>query len=169
MDSRSGRENHAVGYVVSLNLHRRHLSESQRAMVAAKLATLERGDNQHSPIGETSQAKAAELLNVGKRSVERARAVLNSGTAELIHAVEASKVKVSVAADIATLPADKQREIVSRCDPKIILEESVKVRAERARIRRAERDAKLISLSYAPFPKDRKYPIILADPPATGG
>jgi hypothetical protein len=68
-----------VSYVISLNLRRRHLDESQRAMVAAKLATLKRGDNQHSPIGETSQAKAAELLNVGKRSVERAAEVRDRG------------------------------------------------------------------------------------------
>src|SRR5436190_18430105 len=91
-----------VSYVISLNLKRRHLSESQRAMVAAKLATLKRGDNQHSPIGETSQARAAELLNVGKRSVERAADVREHGAPELIRAVETDEVSVSAAADIAS-------------------------------------------------------------------
>src|SRR5262249_13857461 len=77
-----------LAFIVSLNLTRRHLNESQRAMVAAKLATLRRGDNQHSPIGETSQARAAEILNVGKRSVERAAEVCDHGAPELIRAVE---------------------------------------------------------------------------------
>ena len=46
-------------------------------MVAAKLATLKLGDNQHSeglPIGRSS-----ELLNVGERSVARAREVTHVG------------------------------------------------------------------------------------------
>jgi hypothetical protein len=33
-----------LGFVVSLNLRRRHLNESQHAMVAAKLANMERGN-----------------------------------------------------------------------------------------------------------------------------
>ena len=66
-------------FVVSLNLQRRHLDTSQRAMVAAKLAILPKAANQHSPNGEPSktQADAAEMLNVGKRSVELARKVLD--------------------------------------------------------------------------------------------
>ena len=154
-----------VGYVISLNLRRRHLDESQRSMVAAKLATLKRGDNQHSPIGETSQAKAAELLNVGKRSVERAAAVRDRGVPELVHAVEQGRVAVSVAADIAAQPTDQQRVIVARGE-KEILRVAAKIRARRAETRRAERVAMLIAASNAnaPLPK-RRFPVILADPP----
>ena len=62
-----------VSYVVSLNLRRRHLNESQRAMVAAKLASLKLGDNQHSK--GPSIEEASRLLNVGHASVERAKTV----------------------------------------------------------------------------------------------
>jgi N6-adenosine-specific RNA methylase IME4 len=155
-------------YVISVNLKRRHLNESQRAMVAAKLATLRRGDNQHSPIGETSQAKAASLLNVGKRSVERASEVRDHGAPELVHAVEHGDVSVSAAADVASLPIQRQCEIVARGE-KEILRAAAEIRRNRAGGRYAEHAAKLIAISNsnAPLPKDRKYPIILADPPWT--
>lgn len=107
-------------FVISKNLRRRHLSESQRGMIAARLATMRRGDNQHSPIGETSQARAAELLNVGKRTVERAGEVREHGTSELIAAVEAGDVSVSAAADVATLPEAEQRLIVARGESHIV-------------------------------------------------
>jgi ParB-like nuclease domain len=55
-----------LGYVISLNLRRRHLDESQRAMVAGKLANLRDGQRKSAPpIGEgaVSQSDAAALLN----------------------------------------------------------------------------------------------------------
>jgi hypothetical protein len=43
-------------------------------MVATRIATLQQGARTDlSPIGEKSQQEAADLLDVGKRSVERAR------------------------------------------------------------------------------------------------
>jgi hypothetical protein len=62
-----------LAFVVSANLMRRHLNESQRAMVAAKLANIKFGDNQYSKEGSSigepsiSQAASAKMLNVGKR------------------------------------------------------------------------------------------------------
>jgi hypothetical protein len=65
--------------MLSMNLQRRRLNDSQCAIFASRIATLRRGDNQRSPIGETSQADAADLLNVGKGSVEPARVVHEQG------------------------------------------------------------------------------------------
>jgi hypothetical protein len=64
-------------------------SSFERAMVAARIATLPRGARTDlSPIGEKSQSQAAELLSISKRSVERAREVLDGAVPELIQAVE---------------------------------------------------------------------------------
>jgi hypothetical protein len=61
-----------LGYVISLNLTRRHLDASQRATVAAKIATLQHGANQHQKsigkfAGPPTQGQAAEMLNVSER------------------------------------------------------------------------------------------------------
>jgi N6-adenosine-specific RNA methylase IME4/ParB-like chromosome segregation protein Spo0J len=153
-----------VAYVISLNLRRRHLNESQRAMVAAKLATLKLGDNQHSkglPIG-----RGSELLNVGERSVARAREVREHGAPELVAAVERGAVSVSAAADIATQPVDEQREIVARGEREI-LEAAKTIRGRRAEQRRTERIERLLvtTRQNAPLPSDRRYSVIYADPP----
>ena len=91
-----------LSFVISLNLFRRHLNESQRAMVAAKLAELEQGANQHRSIDLPSQAQAAEMLNVSRPSVQRARKIRESGDEKLIADVESGKVTVSAAATVAS-------------------------------------------------------------------
>jgi N6-adenosine-specific RNA methylase IME4 len=153
-----------LGYVISLNLKRRHLDESQRAMVAARLATLKLGANQHSeglPIG-----RASELLHVGERTVARAREVQEHGAPELVQAVERGTVKVSVAADIATETPERQREIVARGEDQI-LAAAKEIRARRAGQSHAARIEKLAKIAEGnrAIPTGRRFPVILADPP----
>jgi ParB-like chromosome segregation protein Spo0J len=100
-----------VGFVLSLNLHRRHLNESRRAMVAAKLANVKVGTNQHTKEKGTSIEGAAGLLNVGRASVERALKVLNTAIPELAAAVTRGEVSVSAAADAAKLPTAAQEAL----------------------------------------------------------
>jgi ParB-like chromosome segregation protein Spo0J len=101
-------------WVLSVNLHRRHLTESQRAMVAAKLATLKRGANQHSKedaqICAPSMEQAADMLSVGKRSVTNAKQVLESGSKEMIEAVEQGDLAVSFAANVVAEEPDKKTQ-----------------------------------------------------------
>lgn len=97
-----------------MNLHRRHLTESQRAMAAAKIATATHGGDRKSDqaanlpldIPHVSQAKAAELLNVSERTVRAAKAVQANGTPELIEAVDAGEVTVSATSPDPDRPQD---------------------------------------------------------------
>lgn len=108
-------------FVISKNLKRRHLDESQRAYVAAKLANLSHGGSRADQAAnlplETAapaaitQAQAATLLNVSERSVRAAKAVQDNGTAELQRAVEQGQLPVSSAAQAASLDEGKQRKI----------------------------------------------------------
>lgn len=162
-----GDESGLVGFVVSLNLHRRHLDESQRSMVAARLATLPKGANQHASIDAPSQAQAADLLNVSRPSVQRAREVLVNGAPELVAAVERGEVSVSAAASVAEMPKEAQAEIVARGEREI-LEAAKAIRTKKAEERRAERVEKIVEISKGNASLGQiaeRYPVIYADPP----
>ena len=67
-----------ISYMISLNLRRRHLDESQRALVAARLEQLKHGGDRKSEDQDANwhldREDAASLLNVGVRSVARCEA-----------------------------------------------------------------------------------------------
>ena len=90
------------GRFVSLNLNRRHLSESQRAMVAANLANLsngQRSDYQAAQIcAPVTQDDAAEMLQVSRRSVQTAAKVERTAPAEVVEAVKAGNISLNMAA-----------------------------------------------------------------------
>jgi hypothetical protein len=99
-------------FVISQNVNRRHLNESQRAIIAAELANGKHGgDRSKGPIDTLTEEGAAKLLNVGEASVKRAKKVL-SGAPALGDAVRKGLVKVSAAQKFAE--SDKQDELLKK-------------------------------------------------------
>ena len=106
-----------IGFVLSANLHRRHLNESQRAMVAAKLTDLEKGANQHTKGEGVSIDTASKLLNVGRASIFRAKKILATGDPALVTAVEKGNVSVSAAANEASKKDGKKSKQTKHREP----------------------------------------------------
>ena len=91
-------------FVLSLNLHRRHLDESQRAMVAARVANLSIGrplENRKICLFSVSQSDAAQMLQVSDRTVRHAKRVLDAGSDALTDAVQRGEALVSTASAVA--------------------------------------------------------------------
>jgi ParB-like chromosome segregation protein Spo0J len=100
-----GNDEEALALAISMNVVRRHLSQSQLAMVAADLSGLQPG--QHGDQGQALPiGRAAAKLNVGERTVARARKV-KENSPELAAKVRAGEVTVSAA--VAQLEAPPTR------------------------------------------------------------
>lgn len=100
-----------IAFVLSANLHRRHLDEGQRALIATELAKLGKGQraDQMGTRAHLTQAQAAKALNVSPRSVKKARKVRAAGSPELVSAVERGETSLDaayrqIASPIATTP-----------------------------------------------------------------
>ena len=82
-------------FVISQNVQRRHLNESQRAIIAAEIANLQKGANQHTIVGSSIDLPtAAKMLNVGEASVKRARKVFDKAAPEIVEQIRQGKTRV---------------------------------------------------------------------------
>jgi ParB-like chromosome segregation protein Spo0J len=121
-----------VAYVLSLNLHRRHLTPSQVAMVGGRARDLydeaakeRQKEHGHTAPGKTrntggnvttsdsSKARDAvgKAVGVSGSLIDRATKVLKEGTPELIQAVDSGNMSVSRAAEVAELEPEEQAEV----------------------------------------------------------
>jgi N6-adenosine-specific RNA methylase IME4 len=167
-----------LAFVISHNLHRRHLTESQRASIAARVANMGQGrpsdKGANLPLlSERATAQspipisdAAAMMNVSERSVKTARKVQARGSEELIAAVDAGVASVSAAGSLADLPKADQSEIVAKGE-KEILAAAKAIRADRAEKSRVVRLDKIEEISRGNRDLDitTTYPVIYADPP----
>ena len=110
-----------IAYVVSKNLKRRHLTTSQRAMIAEKVANMpaHRPSKITKNLGLT-QEEAAKKFNVSDESIRQARKVRTDAIPEVADAVESGKLPVSLAATLADATPEQQREVIAEDDKKAI-------------------------------------------------
>ncbi|MDA8092436.1 MAG: MT-A70 family methyltransferase [Betaproteobacteria bacterium] len=151
--------------VVSINLHRRHLTDGQKAVIAARIANLKLGSNQHTA-GAVSQKQAADELGISVDTLQRGKQVLEKGAPELIQAVEEGRIDISNAARISKLDRDEQVRL-SQQDIQLILKTSKEINRAKIEERRRERLTQIEQKrkKNRPLDTDVKYELIYADPP----
>jgi ParB-like chromosome segregation protein Spo0J len=104
--------NDPIEFVIDENLNRRHLTTSQRGMIAADLANMKRynekdfGNLETAPNSgqfrknEISQPKAAKLLNVGKDIVEKSVRLKKEAPPEIIESIRQGTMTVNKAINL---------------------------------------------------------------------
>ncbi|MEQ1651510.1 MAG: hypothetical protein ABL897_03390, partial [Hyphomicrobium sp.] len=97
-----------IDWMVSYNLKRRHLTTTQRAAVAAKIANLKQGGVQSANLPDAkSQAAAAKQMHVSSRSVGSAVRIAKASP-ELHAAMLRDDISTHAAEQIVKLPAEER-------------------------------------------------------------
>ncbi len=102
-------------FVVSANLHRRHLSPTERAFLAERLANLKGGrPRSRTPSsGEVSRRQVASLLQVSTTAIDRVRQINSMGVPGLVASVREEQISLSAAAKLAALPPEEQHAMLA--------------------------------------------------------
>jgi ParB-like chromosome segregation protein Spo0J len=87
----------AFAYVVAANVNRRHLNDGQRALSAARLATLRKGQKASNAAFAVTQTEAAKLFNVSTDTIQRARLILEDGHQGMVEKVNAGTMSINAA------------------------------------------------------------------------
>lgn len=159
-----------LAFVLSKNLARRHLSESQRAMVAASLVSLKQGLRKALHPGAVTQRDAAQKLSISERAVRAARAIREEGAASLIDAIRDGRVTVHSGSALKGLPdADVQRLL--KAGDRAVMDTAKALRTEKMETSRAVKLGLIAAITEkgraraTPGEMPRNMPVIYADVP----
>ena len=146
-----------LGYVVTANLCRRHLSDSQRAIIAARL--MEKGWASANLRSDKKSERAAAALNVKPRTVESAANVLKSGIPPLVQAVSNGEISVNAAEIVSKMPAEEQTHIVAK-GKKGIVEAASQVRKTKSAARQTHAAGETDQINKSSLPQDQDSSVI---------
>ncbi|QXZ79637.1 MT-A70 family methyltransferase [Rhizobium sp. L51/94] len=160
--------NDPLGFVLSLNLRRRHLSDSQRAMVAARIVDWENGMNQTTGGAHVHAREAGRRLSISERAVKAAKRIREHGIDTLVHAMEQGSISITVGETISHLQREAQEEVL-RSEKKHI---KALAKAFRAEDQKIKHDVRLAHMAHVVTKGEttagvvsQKFPVIYADPP----
>jgi ParB family chromosome partitioning protein len=103
----TGDEDEALRLVLNLNVQRRHLSASQRAMIAAEVATLRQGER-----GINSIQHVSEQLNVSDFLIKAARKLKSKVAPHIMSMVQDGTISLSCADAVADLSEAEQQALL---------------------------------------------------------
>lgn len=111
-----GTDAEALEFVIDTNTHRRHLTESQRAMVAARLVGFAHGGDRSKQAAASphllTHRQAADRFRISERTVRDGRLILDHAPAGMAVEVEQGLLAVRAAAEIIRA-AGKNRALVA--------------------------------------------------------
>lgn len=159
-DTFGGTEAEALDFVLSANLHRRHMTPSQLAMVGARIATLRKGRPGRKAEGIEAPvpiSEAAGKLKVSPRAIKQARVVQDKGIPALVEAVESGRIEVKSAEKVARMTLEQQEAVLADIGDG---------KKPATAVKRAARTEKVRDLAgrAAQWPAG-KYVVVYADPP----
>jgi hypothetical protein len=111
-----------IAFVLSVNLHRRHLRPGQRAMIAAELTTSKHGgDRSKAQNCALTHAQAARQFAISERQVDKAAKVLKAETsgrvsAGLMAQIRSGELSLAKAEKLVRLPLNQQRQFIANND-----------------------------------------------------
>ena len=98
-----------LAFIASMNLPRRRLGDTQRAFIAARLATATKGEGNRRIAKAVTRDEAADLMNVTVSAINQARLILRDGTPTEIALAEAGRLPLSISIDIrAQVPPEER-------------------------------------------------------------
>jgi N6-adenosine-specific RNA methylase IME4/ParB-like chromosome segregation protein Spo0J len=151
----AGSRDDARAFVIIQNVHRRHLSDEQRTMIAALMVNTKLGSNQHSRDGDVEHVpvgRASTMLNVKVRTVNRYLPIARDAK-DVADAVVRGRITFKTAKKIVELPEDEQLQVLSS------------IGGPEALDREATQRRKLYLLSQPVVMPDGRFNIIVADFP----
>lgn len=158
-----------LNFVLSKNLHRRHLTESQRALVAASIVDWERGVNSTTAGSANLPTRtAAAKLSISERAVTAARRIRDHGAPELLTAIREGRVTVHAGEALSELQHAEQCKVL-RQEQKQIVAKAKEIRTKKQKLKHTVRLAHMAIVAsagkaFAPDQLLRRYPVIYADP-----